>query len=121
MSYNNHVFQSGEVLKAEHLNTMQNGIIKGAGEYERFYPQCSDGYYSSSLAVTSSVEYECCELDVRHLKNSRVYLSIDTNKVGYIALKDTSGNTILSTTESITELDIPSTGKTLYLSNNMKK
>ena len=121
MNYNNHIFQTGEVLEAEHLNAMQNGIIKGAGKYERFYPQCTDGYYSSSLSITSSVEYECCELDVRHLKNSRIYLNIDTNNVGYIALKDTSGSTILSTTENITELDIPENGKTLYLSNSIKK
>ena len=120
MNYNNHVFQSGEVLEADHLNMMQNGIIKGAGNYERFYPQCSDGYYSSSLSVTSSANYECCELDVRHLKNSRIYLNIDTNNAGYIALKDTSGSTLLSTTNSITELDIPENGKTLYLSNYIK-
>ena len=47
MKYTNYNFQSGETLKAEHLNAMQNGIVKGASKYERFYPQCSDGYYSS--------------------------------------------------------------------------
>ena len=54
------------------------------------------------------------------MQNSRIYLNIDTNKVGYIALKDIAGSTILSTNNSITEIDIPSTGKTLYLSNNIK-
>ena len=88
-------FKNGNVLIAEELNQLASGIIKGANRYVRLYPQCTDGYYSSSLSVHSSNSSEGCALDVTHLLGTKIYLNVETNNAGYISLVDTSGNKLV--------------------------
>lgn len=113
-------FENGNVLTAEELNQLASGTIKGANKYVRLYPQCTDGYYSSSLSVTSSNSYECCALDVTHLLGTKIYLNVETNNAGYISLVDTSGNKLVHTTNNLTEIDIPNNASKLYISNYIK-
>lgn len=118
--YSINKFQNGEVLMAEDLNNLASGTIKGANKYIRFYPQCSNGYYSSNLSITSSYSYECCALNVTHLRGTKIYLNIDTNNVGYIALLNSSNIKTILTTSSLTEIDIPADATILYVSNYIK-
>ena len=111
-------FKNGNVLTAEELNQLASGTVKGANRYVRLYPQCTDGYYGSGLSVTSSNSYECCALDVTHLLGTKIYLNIETNGVGYIALVDTSGNKVVHTTSNLTEIDIPTNALVIILKIN---
>ena len=93
MSYLINNFESGQVLEASHLNSIEQNIVDS--KKERVYPITTTGYYSKSCSATSNSTYEKCTFDVRKYRGETLVVNAAPETSGYCTLIGSSTRDII--------------------------